>query len=291
MQNMEPFAPTGPEEEAVLLPLGSWEALGVSAGFTTRHAGNCALHTGDDPVAVIRRRERVAQTLGFSLDAWVCGEQVHGNQVAIARRSDAGRGSRSRAAAFPDTDALISDEPDLLLVQFFADCVPLYFFDPVKGAIGLAHAGWKGTVLDIAGRTIAKMAETFGSKPSDMLAAIGPSIGACCYEVGEEVARKVRELAEARSLDVEGSVLTQQNAQQGAEQGVQQGAQQSGGESKARLDLKELNRQLMIKAGILPSRIEMTHWCTGCRKDLFFSYRMERGSSGRMMSWLGRKSR
>jgi len=268
---MEPFTPAGRENEAVLLKLASWESHGVTAGFTTRHAGNVALHTGDDPAAVIGRRDRVGRMLGFAPDVWVCGEQVHGNHAEIVSRRDAGRGARSRATACPNTDALISDEPGLLLAQFFADCVPLYFFDPVNGVIALAHAGWKGTVLDIAGRTVAKMAESYGSEPEKMLAAIGPSIGACCYEVGEEVADKVRDLAASRGLDLQsGEIL-----------------KPGDGSGKARLDLKKLNRQLMIKAGILPSRIEMSQWCTGCRKDLFFSYRKQQGTSGRMMSWLG----
>jgi len=271
---MEPFAPASREDETVLLRLAGWEAHGVTAGFTTRLAGNVALHTGDDPAAVIGRRERVGRMLGFAPDAWVCGEQVHGNHAEIVSRRDAGRGARSRATACPNTDALISDEPGILLAQFFADCVPLYFFDPVRGVIALAHAGWKGTVLDIAGRTVAKMAESFGSMPANMLAAIGPSIGACCYEVGEDVAEKVRDLAAARGLDLHGGGVLKPGD----------------GAGKARLDLKELNRQLMIKVGILPSSIEMSQWCTGCRKDLFFSYRMEQGTSGRMMSWLGIKT-
>ncbi len=265
---MEPFAPLGSEGEAALLTIGGWEKeKGIKAGFTTRQAGNTALHVGDDPEAVVQRRASIAGALGFDLAAWTCGEQVHGHHVAVVRREDAGRGGKSRSAALPDTDALITDEPDLLLVQFFADCVPLYFYDPANGAIGLAHAGWKGTVADIAGQTIARMAETYGSKPADLFGAVGPSIGSCCYEVGEDVIRR------ALPLDERGSALVPT----------------SGG--KARLDLKELNRQLMIKAGILPSRIEMSTWCTGCRTDLFFSYRVEKGSAGRMMSWLGRKSR
>src|SRR5690606_14396346 len=98
------------------------------------------------------RRRAVAEAIGGPFEAWTCGEQVHGTQVRIARGEDAGSGRMARATGCRDTDALITDEPDVLLVQFFADCVPLYFHDPATGAIGLAHAGWKGAVADIAGQ-------------------------------------------------------------------------------------------------------------------------------------------
>jgi YfiH family protein len=251
-----------------MLFLSGWVSdRGVTAGFTTRHAGNVALHVGDDAEAVIARRKKMASALNWDFGAWTCGEQVHGTSVRVVRREEAGRGRLNRQTAFPDTDALITDEPNILLVQFFADCVPLYFLDPATGAIGLAHAGWRGTVENIAGQTVNRMREVFGTKPHELFAAIGPSIGACCYEVDDKVISRVRATA------ADDGVLTP------TENG------------RARLDLKELNRQLMIKAGILPSRIELSIWCTSCRNDLFFSHRAEQGRAGRMMSWLGRKSR
>lgn len=251
-----------------LLSLGSWDRLfGLSAGFTTRNAGNAALHVGDDPEAVIARRREIAEAIDWSFAAWTCGEQVHGCSVRVVRREDAGSGSLDRTSAFSDTDAMVTNEAGVLLVQFFADCVPLYFHDPVTGAIGLAHAGWKGTTLDIAGRTVRTMTQTYGTRPSDVYASIGPSIGMCCYEVDEKVIRRVREI--------------------GSDSGLLRPVQ--GG--RAMLDLKECNRRFMIKAGIMPSRIELSSWCTACRTDLFFSHRKERGKTGRMMSWLGKKLR
>jgi YfiH family protein len=265
---MEPFAPLGTEGETALLTLGEWMKYGgVSAGFTTRQAGNTALHVGNEAEAVVAGRLTLAESLGWDFTAWTCGEQVHGHSVHAVRREDAGRGRLDRLTAIADTDALITDEPDILLVQFFADCVPLYFLDPVTGAMGLAHAGWKGTVADIAGHTVRRMAESYGSEPSDILGAIGPSIGDCCYEVDEAVIGRVRPIAGGSNV-----LAPTENG-------------------RAKLDLKELNRHLMIKAGILPSRIELSTWCTACRTDLFFSHRAENGSTGRMMSWLGRKSR
>lgn len=263
---MEPFRLQQDDSDAGLLMLQSWCASeGVAAGFTTRHAKNMALHVGDDPAAVIDNRKRIADRLGWPFGAWTCAEQVHGNEVRVITSDNAGSGRYDRESAIPHTDALITNEQNILLVMFYADCVPLYFYDPVTQSYGLAHAGWKGTVADIAAQTIEKMFTAFGAQPANIKAAIGPSIGGCCYEVDEAVLLHVRPLAEQM-------IRPTQNG-------------------RAKLDLKLLNRHLMIKAGILPSSIEMTTWCTGCRTDLLYSHRMERGNTGRMMSWLGRKTR
>ncbi|MCC3372869.1 peptidoglycan editing factor PgeF [Cohnella sp. REN36] len=279
---MEPFAPQTPmppaSGQAGLLHLAPWASFaGLTAGFTSRHGGfseapwrslNTALHVGDADDAVVRNRRLVAETLGWTFEAWTCAEQVHGARVHVVRETDRGAGKMSRDAAIRDADALVTDEPDVLLAMFFADCVPLYFYDPRRGALGLAHAGWKGTVKDVAGETVRTMAAVYGTDPADLHAAIGPSIGACCYEVDEAVLTHVRQIA----ADGDGRFYTGRD------------------EGKANLDLKEINRHLMIKAGILPSRIEMSTWCTSCRTDLFFSHRKERGQAGRMMSWLGKRN-
>lgn len=264
---MDPFRPDRSDQsQAAFLHLGDWFAqYGISAGFTTRHAGNVALHVGDDADAVRDRRRSIADALDWPFEAWTCGEQVHGHAVRAVTSGEAGKGRLTRENAFPDTDALVANEPGILLVQFFADCVPLYFYDPATGAFGLAHAGWKGTVADIAGQTVRALAAQYGVQASELRAAIGPSIGPCCYEVDETVLSQVRRIA--------GADHTMTPTMTG----------------KAMLDLKELNRHFMIKAGILPSRIELSTWCTGCRTDLFFSHRKEQGSTGRMMSWIGKK--
>jgi YfiH family protein len=173
---------------------------------------------------------------------------------------------------------MITNEPDVLLAMYFADCVPLYFYDPHTESMGLAHAGWKGSVAEIAVHTIAAMQAAYGSKPEHIRAAIGPSIDSCCYEVDEKVLGQVRLIIE--SLRTGNPTIEASDV-----------IKPSGREGHARLDLKHLNRHLMIKAGILPSNIEMSSWCTGCRTDLLFSHRKENGAAGRMMSWLGRKSR
>ncbi|MFD0672001.1 peptidoglycan editing factor PgeF [Cohnella sp. GCM10027633] len=275
---MEPFRSQSGDDAEALLMLQSWCAeSGITAGFTTRYANNTALHVGDRPEDVLANRKRIADRLEWPFEAWTCAEQVHGSDVRVVAKDDVGSGRYDRESAIQHTDALVTDEPDVLLAMFFADCVPLYFYDPVTRSLGLAHAGWKGTVAEVACRTVEKMAEAFGAKPDNVRAAIGPSIGGCCYEVDEAVLRHVRPLLETLPA--------------GGDPAWKESAVQPSGEGRARLDLKLLNRHLMIKAGILPSSIEMTTWCTGCRKDVLFSHRMENGHTGRMMSWLGRKTR
>jgi YfiH family protein len=286
---MEPFVQRNsdhPAKEASLFLLEPWTSGNkLTAGFTGRQGGvspepwaslNMGLHVGDDEEAVKANRERLAEALQWPYEAFTCGEQVHGCAVHAVSRGDAGRGRDSRAGAVPDTDALMTDEPGVLLVSFYADCVPLYFWDPVRGAVALAHAGWKGTVMEIARRTVESMTARYGSIARDIRGGIGPSIGSCCYEVDEAVLSRVRPLV--RELSEAGI---------GSDSPVISSETQGHG----RLNLKELNRQIMIKAGILPSNIEVTHWCTGCRRDLFFSHRMEGGNTGRMASWIGMESR
>ncbi|WP_310829711.1 peptidoglycan editing factor PgeF [Paenibacillus pedocola] len=282
---MEPFVQK--QGMPVLLELEPWRGYReITAGFTGRQGGagkppydsfNCAFHVGDNPEDVLSNREKLAESLGFSLDAWTCGEQTHGKHIAVVTEADRGRGSRTRASAFQSTDGLLTNVPGVLLTSFYADCVPLYFYDPVERVAGLAHAGWKGTVAEIAGAMVSKMAEVFGSKPQHIVAAIGPSIGECCYEVDDYVMKHVLQLEETLAL----------TASSGTEQDLY--SKSLSDDSKSMLNLKELNQRIMIKAGILPTHIECTTWCTSCNTNLFFSYRKEQGITGRMTSWIGIK--
>lgn len=283
---LEPFQLTRKPGEPAYVTIERWEREhpGISAGMTTRIGGvsgapyetlNCALHIQDEPVDVIENRRRLGETLGWPFEAWTCGEQVHDRQVAVVTPADKGKGRESREDAFANTDAIVTNEPGIWLTSFYADCVPLYFFDPVRQAVGLAHAGWKGTVLRIAGETIRTMSEAYGTDPSDVMAAIGPSIGMCCYEVDDTVIARIDSC-----LD-----------EIGAEPGVRSCVYRPGAENgKWMLSLQEMNRQIMIKAGILPTHIEICGMCTGCRTDLFFSHRKENGATGRMASWIGLRS-
>ncbi|WP_424768301.1 peptidoglycan editing factor PgeF [Paenibacillus sp. sgz302251] len=256
----------------------------LSAGFTGRDGGvsavpwaslNMGLHVGDEPLSVVENRRRVTEALGFSFEAWTCAEQVHGNRVHHVIEEDQGRGRASLEDVIKDCDAIITNIPGVLLTSFYADCVPLYFYDPEHQAIALAHAGWKGTVQQIALETIRAMSKAFGTKTENIAAAIGPSIGSCCYEVDGPVISQVTALLEQLILSESDSNKLLNISDNG----------------KANIDLKEINRQIMIKAGILPIHIEITQWCTGCRRDLFYSHRKEGGSTGRMASWIGIRER
>ncbi|MDH6429934.1 MULTISPECIES: peptidoglycan editing factor PgeF [unclassified Paenibacillus] len=283
---MEPFVQG--KEMLMLLHLEPWrvEHNEITAGFTGRQGGaskapydslNCAFHVGDAPEDVLSNRRALAEALDFKPEAWTCGEQTHGSEIAVVREVDRGRGQQDRASAFQATDGLLTDVPGVLLTSFYADCVPLYFYDPVRRVVGLAHAGWKGTVAQIAAAMVSKLQTVYGSHPHDIVAAIGPSIGDCCYEVDDYVMEHVRQLEGSLNEGIETFDAVELYRASETDQ------------SKYLLNLKEMNRRIMIKAGILPTHIECTTWCTSCNRDLFFSYRKENGITGRMTSWIGIK--
>ncbi|CAM4147970.1 peptidoglycan editing factor PgeF [Paenibacillus alkaliterrae] len=256
----------------------------LTAGFTGRSGGvsespytslNMGLHVGDMDETVIKNRQLVSDALDWPFEAWTCAEQVHGNRVQRVTEEERGSGRETLANVIKGCDAIITNVPNVLLVSYYADCVPLYFYDPVHHAIALAHAGWKGTVQQIAQETILAMAEAYGSRPQELVAAIGPSIGICCYEVDGPVIGQVTLLLEKLGCSDDSADTMLELSDNG----------------RANLNLKEINRQIMIKAGILPIHIELTQWCTGCRRDLFYSHRMEGGSTGRMASWIGIRER
>lgn len=283
---MEPFVQG--KETLMLLHLEPWRVKHkeITAGFTGRQGGaskkpydslNCAFHVGDAPEDVLTNRGALAEALDFKPEAWTCGEQTHGAEIAVVREADRGRGQKDRTSAFQATDGLLTDVPGVFLTSFYADCVPLYFYDPVHQVVGLAHAGWKGTVAQIAAAMVSKMETIYGSHAQDIIAAIGPSIGDCCYEVDDYVMEHVHRLEGDLSKSTETASTVELYRTSDTD------------ENKYMLNLKEMNRRIMIKAGILPTHIECTSWCTSCNQDLFFSYRKEDGVTGRMTSWIGIK--
>jgi YfiH family protein len=255
------------------LHITEWEEQfpGLVAGFTLRTGGtseppygsnNMGLHVGDHPENVVRNRKQLAERLGMPFESWTCADQVHGNRVCQVTAGGSGR--ESLADVIPATDGLYTNQPGILLASFYADCVPLYFLDPARKAIGLAHAGWKGTVARIAEEMVNAFYQKYGTKPDDLLVAIGPSIGGCCYEVDERIIQRVRESANNW-----------------------QSAVTSAGNGKYMLDLRRLNAEILTETGVWPERISCTDWCTSCRTDLFFSHRKEAGKTGRMASFIG----
>jgi purine-nucleoside/S-methyl-5'-thioadenosine phosphorylase / adenosine deaminase len=242
--------------------------VNVTNAVTTRHRGqskppfhtlNLGFRSGDDPDAVLENRAVVAQILGFEPEALTLARQVHGSAVAVVRARDRGRGAVVEDDAFPKTDAMITNEADVPLGVLIADCAAVSFYDPGKSAIGIAHAGWKGTLARIVEKTIGAMAAAYGSEPPDIVAGVSPCVGACHYEVGAEVAEAYRgvfgeEAAYFLTKDPRGSY---------------------------RLHLTEANRRQLLQAGIAADKIETSGLCTACTRELFYSYRRDGARTGR----------
>ena len=223
---------------------------GVSTGiFDSLNLGN---HRGDTPENVAENYRRITEALGFTPDRLVLTRQIHSDIVrTVTSRDRAGLDHRS----YPECDALITREPGVALMIFTADCTPILFHDPVTGAVGAAHAGWRGTALGIAEKTVREMERQFGCDPRNIRAAIGPNIARCCFETDRDVpAAMTAALGEAALPFI----------------------RQVG--EKYYVDLKEINALFLARAGV--EHVELSHTCTVCRHDLFWSHRVTRGQRG-----------
>lgn len=248
------------------LHLNALESLGgVVAFFTGRRAGvsdrwqgglNWSYSVGDCPDSVRENRARSLSILGLNLKAAVMAGLVHGNRVTIVTGNEAPGRDELRLA--DDCDALITDRIGVAMVVTAADCVPIFLYDPSRRVIGVAHAGWRGTVSGIAGRTAMAMVETYGCKPTEIHAVIGPSIGPCCYEVDELVSEPLRI-----------------HFGQVADRLLRPGATPD----KEMLDLWEANRQDLLAVGVVHAQVSGE--CTSCKVDRYFSHRAEAGTAGR----------
>lgn len=227
---------------------------------------NLGLHTGDDLNVVQQNRKLFCQAVGMDYNKVVTAEQIHGANVVAVGAQHAGKGVNDFATAIKGTDALITNEPDLSLMLFFADCVPVLILDPIRKAIGLCHAGWKGTVAKIAQKTILAMQSEYGTRPEDCLVGIAPSIGPCCYEVDSQVANQFKE------------------------QFVNWTDMLQPCQSKWKLNLWLANQQQLSEIGVKDQNIIISKVCTACNKDLFFSYRAEQGITGRIAAAISLKS-
>lgn len=243
------------------------------AGITTRYGGtsnppydtlNMGLHVNDDEKAVIENRNHLAELIQFPLDAWVLGEQIHGNKIAIieAESPFVGAGARTKQSAIAGVDGLMTKNSEILLAAFFADCVPLYFYDPVSGWLGIAHAGWKGTVSGIAREMINKLTKE-GVSVKDLHVAIGPSIGFDRYQVNQIVIDQIPSHYQAQVC----TKLKQTNDQY-------------------LLDLKKLNQLILIDRAIDPEKILISTQCT-YEQSIFYSHRRDQGQTGRMLGFIG----
>jgi YfiH family protein len=205
-------------------------------------------HTvGDDLSAVAVNHERALGVLSWQREDVATCYQVHGARVAVVGLDD-------RSKVQPETDALVTNTPGVGLMMRFADCVPVLFFDRQRRVIGIAHAGWRGVAAGVVQATVATMLEAFGCQSQDVWAGIGPSIGPCCYEVGQEVVERV-------SMAVQGPAPFWYE------------------DGRVRLDLWAAVRSQLDQAGV--GQVEAAQLCTACRTDEWFSHRAERGKTGR----------
>jgi YfiH family protein len=241
----------------------------VRAHVSTRHGGvspepwrslNFSTSRGDTLERVQANRARFADAIGIDVDAIVRCRQVHGTAVAKVDWSDAG-------SLQDGVDALITDAPGLPLALVFADCVPVLLYDPVHQALGVCHAGWRGTVNGAAVATLWAMEAAYSTEPSDVVACIGPSIGPASYEVGDEVVRMV----EAK-LPNPDTLFSYPN----------------GRENRAYFDLWKANASQLVDAGIPAAQIEISGIDTATNTNDFFSHRAEQGRCGlfTMIAWL-----
>ncbi len=268
-----------------------WDRYGwLRHGFSTRGGGVSTVYSGgeeagelnlgwtneDDPARVAENRGRFTRTVTGEIAGkagWplVTLRQVHSDGVRVVRRGDGaleGRLQTDEGKAVWEGDGLITNVPGVLLGIQTADCVPVMVVDVGKKVVGVFHAGWRGTLAGIVARGVDAMKAEYGSREEDLAAAVGPSIGACCYSVGEEVRR-------------------------GFEAGYGYGGElfeEVGGET--RFDLWEANRRQLVDAGVSAERIAVVGECTACALDAagrrrYFSHRAEKGFAGRMLSVVG----
>ena len=247
------------------------ENIAVHA-ISTRQAGvsqkpydflNLAFHVGDDAAAVRENRAIFANSLEMKAEDIVSPQQVHGDRIMRVTAAHLGMGAMDYESAIRETDALITNEPGLPLMLCFADCTPVLFLDPEHKAVGIAHAGWKGTLCKIGRKTLEAMHKEFGTEPSECLAGIGPSIGPCCYEIGDEI---VDACQKAFPRNAEKLLIEK--------------------DDRMHLNLWAANRLQLMEAGMLPENIDSADTCTSCEHHWYFSYRADGGTTGRIAAMI-----
>ena len=244
---------------------------GVRHGFSTRLGGvsegtyaamNLSFTRGDDAAAVRENFDRFCAAIGVNADDVVISAQTHTVNVRNVTAADCGRGI-TRERGYTDVDGLITDQPGVVLCTQYADCVPLFFVDPVKRVVATSHAGWRGTAAGIAAVTVRRMVAEYGCRAEDILAGIGPSIGHCCFEVDSPVYDafcKVEVFDDTCYTD--------------------------NGGGKYHIDLWQVNRRWLLAAGVLPEHITVTDLCTRCHPDLFWSHRKTGDARGSLAAFV-----
>lgn len=248
----------------------------VRHGFSTRLGGvsegyyaslNLSFDRGDRKEAVRENFRRIGEAMGVRCEDMVLSRQTHTTNVRVVTEDDRGKGI-VRERDYTDVDGLVTNVPGICLVTSYADCVPLYFVDPVKRVIGLSHSGWRGTVGKIGKKTVEVMNDTFGSDPGDILAAVGPSVCMDCYEVSKDVIERVKE-AFAEHLWEQ---LFYRKP-----------------DGKYQLNLWKANELIFREAGISEEHITVTNVCTHCNSDILYSHRAVGDKRGNLCAFLALK--
>lgn len=244
----------------------------VRHAFSTRIGGvseneftsmNLSFGRGDSDDNVRENYRRLCAAAGFEPESLVASAQDHNTFIRTVTANEQGVGIW-RERDMQSVDGLVTNEPGVTLVTYYADCVPLYFLDPVRRVAGLAHAGWRGTVGRIGEKMVQKLVSEFRSSPADILAAIGPSIGPCCYEVDTPVYEQFSALT-----DLDPSGFTREL-----------------GGGKYIVDLWETNRRILLHAGVCPEHIETANLCTRCSSEWLFSHRAAGGKRGGLAAFI-----
>lgn len=243
-------------------------------GFSTRLGGvsegiyssmNLSFTRGDKEEAVKENYRRISSAMGFAMENIVTSDQTHTANVRRVTEEDRGNGI-TKPRPYKDVDGMITNVPGIVLATFYADCVPLYFVDPVQKAIGLSHSGWRGTVSKIGKITVEKMSEEYGTRPEELYAAVGPSICQKCYEVSEDVAEEFRRAFDPKYWNT--LFYKKENG-------------------KYQLNLWEANRIVLLESGIPEDHISMPNLCTCCNPEFLFSHRASKGKRGNLGAFLG----
>ena len=284
-------------EEIPLLKFPMLEACDrIEHGITTRLGGvsegmfaslNLSFSRGDEKERVQENFRRVADELDVTEDRFVFTEQEHADKVRVVTEEDAGKGLTCERD-YSCVDALVTNVPRLVLSVFVADCVPVFFVDPVRRAIGLAHSGWKGTAGRISEKTLRLMSEKYGTRAEDVLCGIAPSICQSCFEVRRDVAGVFAKEFAGREAEV--MCLPEAKdapSVSGADvASLKERLRGDDPEDKFHLDLWAANRLILEDAGVLPEHISVTDVCTCCNTDLLFSHRGSNGRRGNLGAFL-----
>jgi len=237
---------------------------GVSSGqFASMNLDRKVMDAYDDPANVEENFRRIAKSIGFDVSTVVLSKQVHKTNIRLVDEADRGKGLFI-PRDYDEIDGLITNKANVTLVTKYADCVPLYFVDPVRKAIGLSHSGWRGTVAGIGKKTVEEMGKAFDSDPKDIIAVIGPSICRDCYEIAGST---VDEFMKAFP-DEKDDILTLKD------------------NGRYLCDLWAANKHVLLQAGLMPSNIHISAVCTCCNSDILFSHRKTQGKRGCLAAFL-----